>query len=242
MNQKGFVHIVFLAALPFLLGSFLLLYFWVGTLQLESKIRFLCRQEQIAAQERSRGYLEQLFKKNDLARKLKIRHDVTEAALAAAIASQNWEAVEPLREKLALINFQREALDLTQKVLIQAANLDLKMSGLKLYQMVSHESQSQKTLLAIFLDIQIRALNPRIPLLAVVPAYPDIAPEYRTQDRFSERQALEQSWQYRVRVISPLNQFLKGEANFKKESRITLAGEDEKWHIENQTAKSWSKL
>ena len=217
------------------------MYFWVGVLQSEAKLKFLCRQKQIAAQERSRGYLEQLFKKNPMAQKLRTQFELAEAALALAISSSNPPAIGAAQIRLDLIKFRRAALDLTQKALIQAANADLKISSLGLYQQMQREASRQRSLLSSFLEIHLLITPSQSPILAVVPAYPDIAPPYRTQPGFSERQAMEQKWQYRFRIVAPLNQFLKGEAIFKKESRITLAGENEQWRIENLRGKSWSK-
>lgn len=238
-NEKGFAHILFLSALPFLLGVFLLMYFWIGVLQTEAKIRYLCRKEQIAAQERSRNYLDQLLKKNSLARQLKIQLQLAEAALAAALVTGNPPAIEAAKIRLDQVKFRRAALDLTQKTLVHAASMDLRLTALKLTAQLQRESIAQKSLLSVLLDIQLQIPTSGVPNLAVTPSYPDIAPEYRTQDSFSERQALEQRWQYRVRIATPLNRFMRGEATFKKESRITLAGEIEKWRIENLKDKSW---
>lgn len=235
-SDRGFAQVFLISALPFVLGIIIFLYFWLSFFRLEMTMRHQSREVQIATQDRARKLLNALMDKNPAARNLRIQHQLAIAALAAAVASANGPAIEAAKLRLEAIRFKREALDFTQKALIQAANLDLRLSSERLYGQLVREVRKQSYLRDSFV-VEAWPDRPIIPRLAVVPAYPDIAPEYRTQEAFPARQAMAQGWQYKIRVASPLRKFFGGEARFQKESRITLAGDFGQWRIENRTGK-----
>lgn len=235
-NQNGFAQVFLLSALPFILGSFVFLFFWLSFLRLETTLRHQSRQIQITAQDRSRKLLSELFRKNETARKLKLEYEWAQKAWLAAVATGNPVRIAAAQARVEKILFQRQALDLAQKALIQAADLDLRLSAERLYAALARDIQKYRALHHSFW-LEVLPQRPGLTRLAVVPVSPDIAPEYRTQEEFSRKQALAQRWQYRIRVASPLDRFFAGEARFESESRITLAGENQQWRIENRMDK-----
>lgn len=237
MDQKGFANILLISILPFLLAALLLAFACAGLIQFEMRMNHLVWTAQIEAQKKARKHIRNLMSKNTTASGLKLSYNA--AYTAYMVAPPYLKPV--LKIRLEQVMARRRVLDLQQKAIIIEANLELLSHSAKTYQRLLSEGRNQASKMSPILLATFSASMPKRTKLAVEPASSDVAPVYRTKTGFSKLQALEQSWQYGIRMKSPLSSFLSAAADFKRSSKITLYEAGAGWDIEIVRDKSLSK-
>ena len=178
MNQKGFATTSLLTLLPLLLsiaafaaGSFLIM-------RENRRALFECRAGLLDAQEKLLRDMEALLKLNSPARALKVQRRAAEAAVLASVG--NLPALAAAQAALRMVIAQQHALDRVQRTLITKANLNSKVQVRSVSKKVSNEVRSM-----------------RVPSLGVVPATPEIAPEYKVSPQIEEKHVIRVSWIFR---------------------------------------------
>lgn len=237
-NQSGFATMILLATMPFLIGAGLLLFSLAGIIQMNTHLNSDCRKEQIRTQSEVRDLLTRLLALNARAYALRTEFIAAQIAVVAAVASPP-PVLAAAKARLEAVRFRRQVLDFTQKGLIAAANVLLAKSTVRTHYQLEKNMRSSGA--RLLLDWQMGSLPPRPTTLSVEPEFPDVAPPYRTKERFTDRQALEQKWHYEIHVVPPLNRFLRGSARFEKICSTTLQKENQEWIVVTKEDKSSSK-
>lgn len=193
-SQKGFATALLLVALPALLAG--LMFFVFSGFLVKNWMQSLhtCRSELMRTQELASQDLNALMKLNPLAKTLRLRLKLAYIKLAAAIAHYNWGMAAQARLEIAQIQAQQRQLDLTQKALIQMANVKMAMGLYKAYQSLRMQNQINQTRIPWFFSFRIDPRPPSPVLLAVKPDIPEVAPVYELKNPFSRSQALSLSW------------------------------------------------
>lgn len=235
-NEKGFIHLLTLTLLPFVLGALLLLFSVAGVTQLNTRVQSRCRISQIRTQEKVRDLMEKLFAKNPDARRLRTEIIATEEALAAAPLLGLGTGY--LTARLARLKSQQRILGIYQKTLLQAAAALLRTSALSTYQTAQQDLAEEGSSLRLLFQFDYTAFRPSFHGLPVRPEYPDVAPPYEPAPAFSRNEALVQKWKYKVRMKAPLDRFIRGSANFEKLCSTTLEQDDDSWTIVTQEDRS----
>lgn len=240
-NQSGFVNILVLAMLPFLIGVVLFAYSLHGWTSTQSELFYTCRKEQIQTLEKIRTHLNSLLKLNPIAKTLKIQLTTTQALLVAAIAQGNAPAVVALTKQIKIIEMRRKALDIQQKLLIQTSNIELNTSSARLYKNLKNIASTKQKALQLFENASANVQWPQLTKLQVEPEYPDVAPSYRPVPYFSERQKLVQKWQLFIKQKDTNINFLSGQNSYEKICTSTLVEKDSEWVIITKEDKSLLK-
>ncbi len=196
-SNKGFASILMLTALPVLLAA--LMFFAYSSFLVKNWMQSLhiCRSGLIQTQKEVALDLEALLRLNPVAQTLRLRLKMAYVKLAAAIASQNWGLAAQARIEIAQIKAQQKKLDLAQKLLIQKANLRMKMGSFRAYQELRSQNAFIAQRLPWFFSYSIQAQMPRPNVLAVKPDTPEMAPVYELKNAFERLQALSVSWSSR---------------------------------------------
>ncbi len=124
-NQKGFALVIVMSILPVLIAGFFLAWASIGFIQQDLAMKYACRQQGIEGQKHVAPLLQKLLSLNPKAIGLKIQLHTTQAALAAAVAAQNYFKMAELGRKLQKIEAKRGELDAEQKRIIQESNRHL---------------------------------------------------------------------------------------------------------------------
>ncbi len=230
-NQSGFVNILVLAMLPFLIGVVLFAYSLHGWTSTQTELFYTCRKEQIQTLERIRTHLNSLLKLNPIAKTLKIQLTTTQALLVAAIAQGNAPAVVALTKQIKIIEMRRKTLDIQQKLLIQTSNIELNTSTARLYKNLKNIASTKQKALQLFENASASVQWPQLTKLQVEPEYPDVAPSYRPVLYFSDRQKLVQKWQFLIKQKDTNIDFLSGKNSYEKICTSTLVEKDSEWII-----------
>ncbi|HWU43775.1 MAG TPA: hypothetical protein VN132_10065 [Bdellovibrio sp.] len=218
-NNKGFAVVMITALLPVLVGAVLVAWAIVAFIQIDLKMKFICRREGLHGQEQVAPLLTTLLAMNPAAYIL--RAELIEARIQAAA----FPATIPhlLRVETLVRNFEAK-----QQELIRQSNLLLLRSHLSIELQLSQERHYITRAIPLFTgDLTVHYTQ--APRLAVRPDSPAHPPAYIPVDNFTEAQALVQRWQYRLRVIKILQPFLQGDFTFEKACAVTLKQEDSIW-------------
>lgn len=237
-NQQGFALAISMALLPVVIGAFLLLFAVLGVNQFNLRTQQVCREGGLRGQQQVAPLLEKLLGLNNKARNLKRAEIQAQRQLQLALASKVPPAIAAARAYLAAVQLQRRVLDIQQKQILVQSNLIL---------LKAHRATSRDLLAALlngisafnFLKVKTQKSFSLPPTLAVSPEYPDVAPPYRTQAQFEDKQALAHSWHYQLTVRSSFQNFLMGDLRWNPSCAVTLKQEGQTWITKIKRAKSW---
>ena len=225
-NEKGFALALIMALLPIFVAGLVVMFCIVNITQTDLAVKYKCREEGLFAQKQVAPLLTSLFALNPLATALKAQLLATQAALAAAVAQQNWPVAAKHVKKIQEINKKRKELDIRQKQIIRQSNLILELNH---FTTSLHLRQLLQSRANALMSLQLLGLSGKAPKLAVRPDDSDIAPTYSPKDNFTQEQALAHEWQYRLSVRRPYSHFVSNEFDFKKSCAVTLVKENSQW-------------
>lgn len=226
-SQKGFGAVLFLALCPVIVGALLAIFTVTGFIQFELRLNHMCRQPQLSAQAKAGAFLKKLLALNPKARSLRAQERTAEQ-VAKATPPGNV-AYAAAQANLARIRVQRALLAVKQQELIRASNQILELGSRRSRQNIMREQQRFTPSLRPLLMTEFQMGSSRSAKLAVSPDKSDIAPVYAPAQPFADRQALEQTWQYRIKVHPVFKPFLDGNFQFQKGCAVTLQQEGSSW-------------
>lgn len=225
-SQRGIGVVFLLSLMPFLTALCLALIIMGSVLTLDQRLKQLCRETLIVAQEKSATSLKTLLQLNPLAQQLRLKKRTTEIAYAAAIASGNKVLALRLRAELAKIQIQREQLDRMQRLILRRQDV----SNLMALQNVKAQLRAvlfQLIKPTLFLhEIYFSRMNHVS--LAVKPDMPDLAPVYELQAKFEEQQTLSVFWNWSV--YSRVTELRRYPLSFARECSVTLTKRKNQWN------------
>lgn len=193
-SESGFSTTLMVSLLPVLLAGFM--FFLLSGFLVKNWMQSLhiCRVNLMETQKKVSIDLKNLMDLNTLAKSLRLQLRQAHIKLVLAIAQENWPLVAQTRLEIYQIQARQKQLDLTQKALIQLANVKMTSGVFKVYQELRRQNQIIQTRLPWFFNFRITPSIPRPVVLAVKPDVPDIAPVYELKPSFSEAQALSVNW------------------------------------------------
>lgn len=187
--------------------------------------------------------LQKLLSLNPKAYKLKLQKLQYELQLVEALTGLPYTAalVAQLRLLLRQIHLQQLQLDTEQKQLLLSGRLKLNRAS---QQAVINMNKDFKTykIARDWLQMSAIAQTHFSPGLAVMPQSSDLAPSYRLQNEFEQKQALIIFWKAHLRVKQPLNNFIKNSIDWEQKCTTTLSPESMDFRIKIREDKSFSKL
>lgn len=225
-NEKGFAVAMIMALLPVFIVGLIVMFSVVNATQTDLAVKHMCRKEGLSAQKRVAPLLSTLLNLNPLAQSLKMQLLAAEAALAVAVAQQNWFAAATQSKKISEIKQKRKELDIRQKQIIEQSNLILERNHSNTKIRLRQTLQARSNVL---MNLKIRDFKGKAPQLAVRPDSSDTAPTYSPKEEFEQKQSLAHEWQYRLSVRRPFSIFVSNEFDFKKSCSVTLVKEISKW-------------
>lgn len=160
----------------------------------------VCRMESLRAQSEVEPMIKKLFSLNPEAKLLRLLMIAAKARLVAAVAHFNAPMAAQARYDIARIRERQKALDRTQKILVQTANITLHRGTFSTYSKLKATFQEIKARGVGWADIEFNLRNPRIPKLAVKPEDHNLAPSYITRKNFEKQQATSQFWTQTYRI------------------------------------------
>lgn len=231
-NERGFALALIMALLPALIGAVLVSFAIVSFVQMDLKMKHICRTEGLQGQERVAPLLGALLALNPTATALRL--ELIQARLQAI--SRNPAAIAYLKT----VEMKVRSFEIKQQQLIQQSNLLLRTANFTTYSKLWREKQYITGFLPLF-QSNLQVFNSPAPRLAVRPDSPDSPPTYSPTKNFSNDQALAHRWQYQLSIIKPLKPFLNGSFKFEKNCVVTLRKEGLEWVSQIKKDKSSSK-
>lgn len=230
-NQKGFAMAVIMALLPILISAVLATFGVITFTQTDLRLKYICRRENIQTQERAAKLLKSLLTMNPEASYLQKRLKTAVAACGYTGAG----CAELTRVRATIVLFK-----IRQQQLISQANIILQQGYYRALTHISREGRDVVNSVPLFKG-QFNLTPGSGPLLAVRPEATAEPPTYSPVENFSDRQALEHHWQYRLTTSQPLNIFLDQSFHFDKGCSVTLKQDGDEWVTQIKKAKSLSK-
>lgn len=239
-NRKGFALAIILGLLPVLLGGFFAASVSIAIIQTDLRFKHICRSDGIRTQEKVSHHLHRLMSLNPRAAQLRLQLQSARLALATAMAAQNPVAAAKILKQIAHLTKKQASLDVRQKQLISESNRELILSYRRVRDRLNANGlQSLKNFPGLSLHFKNRPGHP--PRLAVEPDSPDVAPLYRTPDRFEERQALAHRWHFQLSIRPPLSGYIGTQFRFEKSCSVSLSQKGMIWVTKIIKDKSLSK-
>lgn len=239
MNSiKGFATILMLSLLPVLLAGGLLVTTLFSFLKADLSVLNVCRALQLEVQSKAARNLEKLLKLNPRALKLRISQRKVEKALTLAMKSGNPAALAAAEAFLLKVQMQRQALDLRQRSLIEAANRALSLGGSELPRHMLQEWKDHMHPLHSWIHSRLQLTDSQVPLLPVRPDFVEIAPLYELQSPFEDLQTWNQHWVLEFNTDSWAKRFLKFHGRFQRSCSTSLYAEDALWVAKLKKVKS----
>ncbi|MDG0815458.1 hypothetical protein [Bdellovibrio svalbardensis] len=231
-NEKGFALALMMALLPILIGLILVTFAIVSFVQIDLKLHQICRSESLKGQEAVAPLLKSLLALNPLALKLKLELIQAKAQAVSGNPAALARLAQVEAKVLKLITQQQQLIKQSNLLLLKAHT----SNQIKLW---NEKDQTLRTIPLFKSELQV--LSSKVPTLAVRPDSIDRPPTYSPAENFSNRQALEQRWQYRLSITKPLQPFLTGNYVFEKSCAVTLKEENSKWFPQMKRDRSLSK-
>ena len=219
-NQAGFAMAIMTALLPVLLGAFLMTFSLIKIIQVDQKLKHICRLGGLKGQAQVAPNLKALLAINPLA--LKLQFELKQAKAQAA--KGNAAAVAYLVKVEARVL----AFKIKQQQLIRQSNLLLFTNHFATQFELKKEKQDIQNAFPLF-EGNFRYQVGSAPKLAVLPDSSESPPTYRTTEDFKTQQALAHSWQYDFSVSRKWQPFLTGNFHFQKSCAVTLKNEATQW-------------
>ncbi len=224
-SSRGFGLILILSLMPLIISLSLVVLIMGAGLNIDQRLKKICRDQLITAQQKSGASMTRLLFLNPVAKNLRIKKRMTEIAYAPAVASGNKVLALRLRAELAEIQLQRQQVDLQQKMILRQQTLT---NWLALQQAKSHLRSALDHLIQPGLFDR-RILFPKLKhvSLAVTPDLPDIAPIYELKTPFEEEQTLSLFWNWSVQSRS--ESLRRYPLSFQRECSVTLTKRKNQW-------------
>lgn len=220
-NRRGFALAMILGLLPILFGGFFTTSLAIGVIQSDLKLKFLCRSEGLRAQEKVGHHLQKLMSLNPRAAQLRLQIQSARIALAAAIAAQNPVAVTKLSQRIAHLTKLQSSLDIRQKQLINESNRELSTRYHRTQGLLrTNGAQALNSFPGLLFKFENR--SGKLPRLAVEPDNPGLAPLYRLQTGFEQKQTLAHRWQFQLVIRPPISRYIGTNFSFEKSCLTTL--------------------
>lgn len=231
-NNKGFATALILALLPALVGAVLVTFAIVSFVQVEARIKYACRNTLLEGQSKVAVHLEKLLAMNPQALILR-------AQLIAARRAAESGASPAALATLAAIEARVRVFMAKQQQLIIQSNLRMLKSQTQTRSRVLSEGHKSLSTIPLFTyELSGPIAMPKT--LAVRPEGFE-PPTYNPVENFSDAQALEQSWQYRLKVVPMLAPFLSGDYRFQERCSVSLQQQELQWVPQIKKDKSLSK-
>jgi hypothetical protein len=219
-NQAGFAMAIMTALLPVLLGAFLMTFSLIKIIQVDQKLKHICRFGGVKGQAQVAPNLKALLALNPLA--LKLQFELKQAKAQAA--KGNAAAVAYLVQVEARVL----AFKIKQQQLIRQSNILLYTNHLTTQFELKKEKYDIQNAFPLF-EGSYRVQLGSSPNLAVVPDSSESPPTYSTKEDFKTQQALAHNWQYDFSVSKKWQPFLTGNFYFQKSCTVTLKNEATQW-------------
>lgn len=216
-KEGGFALILFLALLPVVLAMAFAL--GAGSLMIGDRRAALnsCRKELLDGLRKASTPMRELLNLNPMATTLRLESQRLTAALASAAGNPAATAI--LTARLTQIQSQRIRLEAIQRKLFAQAASHLRTGQLSAG--IALRSSAE------WLKIRVNHSSPPRP--AVRPVGPGPAPDWEKIPPFSDRQALEQTWQWSFEIKGVASRFLKSSYRREEKCGATL---DDSWNAQ----------
>jgi hypothetical protein len=189
-KSAGYVTILLALTTPLILIGMGWIFHRTGFLMRTQNDLKICREILTQTQAQVGKNISLLLLTNPKMKILKVQKFITLAALATAVAAQQYALIPPLKQKLRTIELQRKSLKLVQKGLVDSSR-QLMILGTTL---------AQKKILGrtenLIQSLEVISMSPHKPSLAVEVSNPgDSFTEYKIKSNFTEHQKLVLKWQ-----------------------------------------------
>lgn len=232
-NNKGFAIALILALLPTLIGVVLVTFAIVSFVQVDTRIKYACRNTLIDGQARVGVHLEKLLAMNKEAEALRAKLIAARARVVASAGSPSAIAA------LEAIEIKIQVFIAKQQQLITQSNLQMVKSQSQARSQILNEGRKSLSTIPLFTyELSSSMVMPKT--LAVRPVGFE-PPTYSPVEGFAEAQTLEQIWQYRLKVVPTLSPFLSGDYHFQEHCGVSLQEQELRWVPLIKKDKSLSK-
>jgi hypothetical protein len=241
-KQSGFVLVWMCFLLPVLMTILLALNFFIGLMQVDQRLHYVCHENYLPAQRKVSIKMIQLFALNPKAVLLETQLAVATAQLVAATAIVNPPAIAAAMARIAVLERRRWRLKRQQQKIIKAANALIKKTQQRTYteMLIAARRISASWNKYILFNIQI--YRPLSKALAVKPVYPDEAPPYQTKNNFLNEQAMELKWKVQLMVQRPWNRWVNLNLTWEQKCNVSLKGQMMIWNpVINEENSYWGR-
>jgi hypothetical protein len=219
-KQSGFVVVLFLIALPFLISILFATQSSLMIIKERRTIQYDCQQELAKGLKRAGKLMQALLAYNPLALNLKIRTNHLQMMLAVALARGDLPSSALLTKQLKVVWAQRKKLHAQQMNLYRAAQLELQTS-----QMYT-QSRIRGQFLAV-LALPYKLTNP-----AIEPMDKEIGTVWRKKLNFEEVQSMNQGWTWRFQEPFQITKFFKFKFQREEQCSLTINSDTPQWTLQ----------
>ncbi|MBC7464687.1 MAG: hypothetical protein H7256_01730 [Bdellovibrio sp.] len=216
-----------LMALLIIVFSFAFLSF---VAQSKMQFRTACTNDSIELQKKIIVAEKTLFALNPVSTALKIAYHILELERLAALA--NPELLPIIEAKIQQVTAARQALDKSQKAIIRAAELIIKVEIARSTVAMNKTAYETRDRWSYFLQSVFIVKPDRIPKFAVQPDSDDIASNYGLTKGYKQEQMVAYNWQLLFFTKNDVQQVLESRGLFEMACGATADKDDKKWLVE----------
>lgn len=231
-NSNAFISLSFVFILMTFLSLYLTATFAIALSQQRDYVRSTCVQEASALQSSLLKQVRQLFGLNKASTTLRLSIKTTQAELALAVASMNFELIPILEKQLNGLYQAQKTLHQLQQALITKAKAELSLKHISL---ISELNSRQKDLNSPwqFMITMSSYFTPRFtPVLAIRPdSESGIGPNYEWLDEAEKKQTLAYSWNMYFQTNESYQRVLNWFNALSIQCTVGPNLEDEQWQL-----------
>ena len=200
MNQKGLSTVMMLSFLPILLSVLLLFMSVFLIFQFRSETQYLCQTQLLKLQNRNEKTIQDLFRLNPKANKLRLQLISQQAKLFLAVANLNFPAITYYKIQIEKTKAQQMMLEIQQKNILMQNQILNQMQILKTEKLIRTEFIDLSQINFFLLKAELFQIHSEIQDLAVEKVWSGNGAAYQRKNRFSDQQLLSVKWNYQMQT------------------------------------------
>ena len=198
MNQKGLSTVLMLSFLPILLSIVLLFMAIFLVFKFRSQTQYICQTQLLKLQNQNEKTIQELFRLNPKATKLRLQLISQQAKLFIAVANLNFPAITFYKIQIEKTKAQQLLLEIQQKNILTQNQLQNQIQIIQLQNLIRNNFAELSQINFFLLNAHQFQIQSQTRSLAVEKVWSGNGAAYQRKNGFSEKQTLSVNWKYQM--------------------------------------------